>query len=136
MAKSLNVQSQNIRTLDDILSFARYWRDKELPEAVLELLENKGISTKKLIVIHCLQGSIYQEPNGMCWTIFTEEHDFYDLEVVFDAEFKHIVEVSEWKQTTLQYNFSKSNKGIGKGFGYLAIEAQAILNRDNNETEL
>ena len=129
MAKSLNVQSQNVQTLDDILSFARYWRDKELPKAIIAFLEDKGISAKKVIVTQFTEGWFYQEPNGMSWTLFTEAHDFYDLEVIFDSEFKSIVEVSEWKQTTAQYNFSKSNKGFGKGLGYLAIEAQSILNK-------
>ena len=133
MAKPKNIQQQNKETLDSMLACATFWREKGLPYPLKEYLNSVGIDVNRSIVISFMNGFCYQEPFGISCTIMTQEHELYDIEVVFNQEQTEITELSEFNNTTLHYNFSHQNRGIGKGLGYIAIEVLSILNNRKHQ---
>lgn len=128
MAKSKSVQQQNREALDAILACATFWREKGLPYSLKEYLNSIEIDANRLIVISYMSGICFQEPFGMRFTILTQEQGFYDIEVVFNPEYTEITELIEFNNTTVHYNLSHQNRGIGKGLGCIALEALSMLN--------
>ncbi|GGM19708.1 hypothetical protein ACFQDN_25035 [Pseudomonas asuensis] len=123
--RQLNVQEQNALAEHRIYLTASYWRDNELPRALLEFGKKQEISWDKSIILQ-LEKDFPGMPS-LIGTILTDEGRFVDFELETDETHAQLRSVELWEDITDQQNFSTHNKGKGIGYGALALSVQSQL---------
>jgi hypothetical protein len=121
--RQLNVQQQNARTLKAIRSEAEYWRAHAVPEPLRLSALQKNINFETSIVLR-LDINFPGMPN-LWGVLLTHEERFIEFEIDSTED---QVKVYEWKDITETQNLRKHNRGIGAGYGALAIEVLHALN--------
>ncbi len=124
--RQLNVQEQNALSEHGIEKEARYWREKGLPLALEELIENKGIESKKCILQN------YEQDFPGCSTdegiVISEDGRFFEFEADFSKDRTEIVKLYIWEEVTEKVDTSERLKGAGNSTGYLVLKVLGKLN--------
>ncbi len=116
--RRLNVQEQTALSKGAILSEARYWWKNGIPKPLAELFRTKGI--EKYIVLDYEQD--YPGISTDIGLILTSERQFFEFDVDLNAERTELLKVYSWTNVSSKFDIAKGKKGIGKTYGYLAIE--------------
>ena len=124
----LNVQEQLIVKRDAILNEAKYWRQKGIPLPLEIVFKENGINIKECILLDYEQnfpGSSTDE--GI---VLTSKGHFYEFEADLNFDKSELIELYSFIDVTKKYEISAHKKGIGKTYGFLAIEVLQELNRE------
>ncbi|MES3004424.1 MAG: hypothetical protein V4787_27280 [Pseudomonadota bacterium] len=122
MSKQLSVQGQNDRTRARIAQLAAWFAQPRRPVAWLpELLENRGLSSSEGILV---EFSEIPEQNGsFCKGIWlSDSRRFWHFEIVVPRGGPSAVSVEVFRDVTSEISVDAHIPGIGKSFGFLAIE--------------
>jgi hypothetical protein len=128
----LNVHEQNELHTQRLLRFARYWRERGLPERLSLFLGNKGIDPHRCAVL-AFGDEAYMlgYENGMAGRVLSADRKFYDFELQFQSEQSTEPTVHKFENITHVQNMSAHNPGRGKGEGLMATEMLQVLNHES-----
>ncbi|HAS44009.1 MAG TPA: hypothetical protein DCS93_26260 [Microscillaceae bacterium] len=129
--RQFNVQEQVARKKQGIKRFAQYWRQHDLPAPLMQLLASKNIDINTSILIEYDQD--YPGRNTDEGIILTEEGKFFEFEADLDPDRTRLITLELWEDVSHRYEINGRKKGIGKTFGFLALEVLKELN--NKEPE-
>lgn len=124
--RPLNVQEQIDIRKDNILSEAKYWREHGIPKILELLFKEKGIDINKSIVLEYKQD--YPGISTDEGLLLTPEGEFYEFNIDLNSDRTEIVELYSIVNVSERYKVSEHEKGIGKSFGYIAMEILIELN--------
>lgn len=128
-----NVQEQITLTKHGIKTQAQYWRQEGLPLPLIQLFETKGVDVKTSIVLWYDQdfpGSSTDE--GL---LLTEDGRFFEFDVDLNPERSQLVELYLWEDVSHRYEINGHKKGLGKTYGFLAMEVLQELNQERRSTQ-
>lgn len=97
-----------------------YWRKHEIPAALRELGEQKGVNWQASIVVD-LEIDFPGMPQ-LFGLLVTGDERFIRFAIDTDDTHQNVESIDEWIDVTHQQNLSLHNPGIGSGFGALAIK--------------
>jgi len=122
MAIQLNVQQQNSRILQAIRSSAEYWRTHTIPEPLRLSAQQRNVNLETSIILN-LDIDFPGMPS-LFGVLLTSEERFIQFEI---DSIEGKIDVYEWADITDTQNLNKHNRGIGVGYGALAIEVLHAL---------
>ncbi|WP_196889836.1 hypothetical protein [Aureivirga sp. CE67] len=125
--RRLNVQQQIELKKDSILKEAKYWRENRIPKPLEKIFSEKGIEIDQSILLN-----YEQDFPGICTDeglILTSEKVFYKFEADLNSEKTELIELYLFIDISDQFEINEHKKGIGKTYGFLAIEILNELNR-------
>lgn len=103
-----------------ILSEARYWRKNKIPIGLNQVFKEKGIEIIGSVLLE------YDQYLPGCSTdqgiILTSSGEFIAFEVDLNEERTKVIELQTWKNVSKKYEVVEHKKGIGKTYGFLALE--------------
>jgi len=129
--RQLNVQEQMALKKHSIKNFAQYWRENDLPIPLMQLLASKNIDMNTSILIEYDQD--YPGRNTDEGIILTEEGKFFEFEADLDLDRTRLITLELWEDVSHRYEINGRKKGIGKTFGFLALEVLEELNNKDLE---
>ena len=130
MSLKLSVQAQNDATRDRLVGTAIHFRENSVPLCVLKAFAERGIDFSKSVVLYGeTNGTICGYWHGYHGLILTSAKRFFEFEFELDASQSQVIAVHGFCDVTDQQNMSARNRGVGKGFGVIAIEVLEQLNR-------
>lgn len=125
--RQLNVQEQNAVLKNSILCEAYYWRKNEIPEGLCKSMAERGIDSKKCLLLD------YEQDYPGCSTDFgkvvAEDGRFYEFDIDMSTDRKKVIELYEWKEITNSIEINAHKPGTGATWGYLALEVLSELNK-------
>ncbi|OJJ18320.1 hypothetical protein BKI52_26235 [marine bacterium AO1-C] len=129
--RQFNVQEQSLSKKQNINNFAQYWRQHELPAPLMQLFASKNIDMNTSILIEYDQDF----PGGHTdeGIILTEGGKFYEFWADLDPDRTQLITLELWEEVTKRYEINEHKKGIGKTFGFLALEVLKELNTVDDE---
>lgn len=119
--KQLNVQQQNAHTEDAVRKEATYWRAHGVPAELARIGEARGIQWERSIILRLLI-DFPGEPT-FSGNLVTQDRRF----IAFEIDATNEVRVERWEDITGILNFNEHNKGIGVGYGALALKVLSEL---------
>lgn len=126
--KQLNVQEQIAVKKERIIAEATYWRTNEIPSPLWSIFESKGIDVEKSIFLEYEQDFPgLSTDEGI---ILTPDGEFYQFEADLNSERTKLIELYLFQDVSERFEISEHKKGIGKTYGFLAME---VLKELNNE---
>ena len=124
--RRLNVQEQNILKKDQILNEAKYWRINGIPYPLEQLFLAKGIHIDTSILLNYGQDSLgVSTDEGM---VLTADAFFYKFDADLNPNRTALIELYSFVDVSDKFEINKHKKGIGKTYGYLAMEVLKELN--------
>lgn len=129
MSLQRNVQQQNELTFESMLKTAKYFREQGVSRGseVFFAQQNIKLDTSAIVFAQS-DGHMMGFRFGFGGLIVTEQHQFYSFELEMNSTLSEVVFVHKFNEVTAEQNFSKNNKGTGKGIGALTLEVLAELN--------
>jgi len=126
--RRLNVQEQNILIKDGILKSAKYWRVKGIPKPLRQVFEKKGIDFSSLIILD-YEKDVFggSTDEGIFLTV---DKVFYEFDADLNADETELIELYVLRDVSHRYEINEHQKGIGKTYGFMALE---VLNELNEE---
>jgi hypothetical protein len=129
--KRLNVQEQILVKKDKIQSEAKYWRIHGIPKPLEQVLRQKGIDIEKSIFLNYEQG--YPGISTDVGIVLTYDGIFFEFDTDLNTDRTELIELYSFTDVSDRFEIDGNKKGIGKTYGFLAIEVLKEL--DNNENE-
>lgn len=123
--KQLNVQQQNAHTEDAVRAEATYWKVHGAPAELARIGKARGVQWDRSIILRLLID--FPGMPTFCGNLVTQDQRFIAFEI--DATDK--VRVEQWKDITGTLNFNEHNKGIGVGYGALAVKVFRELSAES-----
>lgn len=120
LPRQKNVQQQNSQVENRIRSEAMHWRKHEIPAALREAGEQKGVDWLASIVVD-LDIDFPGMPQ-LFGLLVTGDERFIRFAIDTDDTYQIVESIDEWLDVTDQQNLSLHNPGVGAGFGALAIK--------------
>ncbi|MBX8502988.1 hypothetical protein K5D43_14770 [Pseudomonas cichorii] len=120
--RQLNVQEQNAVVAYKIAKTACTWRERDIPVCLVEYAESQGVDWTDTIVL-----KLEIDFSGMpCLfgLLLTQTERFIAFELDTDIAHRKLQAVDRWEDISDQQDYSVSKKGIGKGFGAIALEVR------------
>ena len=125
--RRLNVQEQIAVRKDSILKEAKYWRDNGVPEPLRKVFTENGIEIEKSIMIEYEQDFPgISTDEGM---ILTEKGKFYEFDVDLNKDRTELIELYSFVDVSDRFEIEEYRKGIGKTYGFIAMEVLNELNK-------
>lgn len=126
MKRRLNVQEQNLLSKEGILKVAKYWRMKGFPIALEVVFREKGIDLDTSIILDYEQN--YPGRSTDEGILLTEEGIFYEFEADLNPDRTKLIELYAFLDVSNRFEICEHKKGIGKTYGFLAMEVLRELN--------
>jgi hypothetical protein len=123
--RQLNVQEQNAVAAYKIAKTASAWRDRSIPACLVEYAESQGVVWSDTIVLE-LEIDFPGMPR-LFGLLLTQTERFIAFEIDTDIAYRKLQTVDRWEDISAQQDYSVSKKGIGKGFGTIALEVRRQL---------
>lgn len=123
-----NVQEQLALKKEVILNEAQYWRKNGIPSPLKSLIEQKGIDMDNAIILYYSQD--FPGINTDVGLILTSDLHFYKFEVDLTPDRTQLISCDVFENVSHKYEVCAHKKGIGKTYGYLAIEVLKQLNEN------
>jgi hypothetical protein len=126
MGLKLNVQDQNKLTEEAIRNCAFYWRKTGIPKALKEYAELNGVHWPKSIIL-----KLEIDFPGMAslfGLLLNQDKKFLRFKLNTDKHHLIVESLEEWMDVTSKQNLNTSNRGIGSGYGALAVKVLQELN--------
>jgi hypothetical protein len=127
LSRQRNVQQQNELSFDQMLGRAQHFRAYGVPVGVRNFLAKRGITIDTSVIVQESDGDMLGLAFGLGGILLTKDQRFFSFELELNAALTDVAIVDEFEDVTSQQNLSSSNKGIGKGFGALAIDVLRAL---------
>jgi len=125
--RRLNVQEQIALRKDSILKEAKYWRDNGVPEPLKRVFAENGIEIEKSIILEYEQDFPgISTDEGM---ILTEEGKFYEFDADLNNDRTELIELYSFVDVSDRIEIEDHKKGIGKSYGFIAMEVLNELNK-------
>jgi hypothetical protein len=129
MSRRLNVQQQNNLTFEAMLSTARHYREIGLAIVLTEFFDARGIDVDESAIVWAqTDGYMLGFPHGLGGLLVTPNKTFIEFELEMNAEHTKVTHVHEYSDVTAKQNMSNHNRGIGRGYGALAVAVLEALN--------
>ena len=126
--RRLNVQEQIAVKKDSILKEAKYWRDNGVPKPLIKVFTEKGIEIEKSIVLEYEQDFPgISTDEGM---ILSENGKFYEFDADLNDDRTELIELHSFVDVSDRFEIEKHKKGIGKTYGFIAMEVLKELNKE------
>jgi hypothetical protein len=129
--RQLNVQEQNAVAAYKIAKTASAWLDTSIPACLAEYAESRGVVWSDTIVLE-LEIDFPGMPR-LFGLLLTQTDRFIAFEIDTDIAHRKLQTVDRWEDISAQQDYSLSKKGIGKGFGAIALEVRRQLLALRNE---
>ena len=110
-----------------MLGRAQHFRAYGVPVGVRNFLAQRGITIDTSVIVQESDGYMLGLAFGLGGILLTKDQRFFSFELELNAALTEVAIVDEFEDVTSQQNVSSSNKGIGKGFGALAIDVLRAL---------
>ncbi len=124
--RRLNVQEQTIVKKDSILQEAKFWRDNEVPEPLKNVFIKNGIEIEKSIILEYKQDFPgISTDEGI---ILSEEGKFYEFDMDLNLDRTALIELYSFIDVSDRFMVEEHQKGIGKTYGFIAMEVLRELN--------
>lgn len=128
--KQLNVQEQNVLLKHKIFTEAQYWREIGISQGLLHLFQSKGIDFSKILLLEYTQDVLGGGTDE--GIVVTEDAVFIEFEADFNYQRTELIELHIWADISETYEISKHKKGVGKTYGFLAMEVLSEINKKND----
>ncbi len=126
--RGLNVQEQLILKKHDILLEATYWRKNSIPSPLGKIFAEKGIDINSSIILEYEQD--YPGISTDEGIVLTNDKRFYKFDVDLNSNRSELVELYSFKDISDKFEVNGNKKGIGKTYGFLAMEVLEELNKE------
>lgn len=120
-----NIAAQNQREADRMRQLTLRFRSREFPEAVYSFLSSMGVDSSQSVVLHASRDE--QGTNPFVGLILSQDGRFFELDIDCDLSGSKVIEELMWIDVTEGQNLRESNRGFGKGTGFIALEVQHEL---------
>lgn len=125
--KQLNVQQQYAHTEDAVRKEATYWRVQGVPAELARIGEARGVQWDRSIILRLLID--FPGMPTFCGNLVTQDRRF----IAFEIDATDEVRVEQWEDITGTLNFNERNKGIGVGYGALALKILRELSTESRD---
>ena len=126
--RRLNVQEQIAVKKDSVLKEAKYWRDNGVPEPLMKVITEYGIEIEKSLILEYEQDYPgISTDEGM---IVTEEAKFYEFIADLNSDRTELIELYSFVDVSDRFEIEQHKKGIGKTYGFIAMEVLKELNKE------
>jgi hypothetical protein len=125
--KRQNVQEQLAKKKASILNEARYWREHGIPKPLEAFLNGKGIEISKSIMLDYEQD--YPGISTDEGIVLTAEGIFYEFSVDLNPDRTELLEIDSFIDISDRFDIDGQKKGVGKTYGFLALEVLQELNQ-------
>ena len=126
--RRLNVQEQIAVKKDSVLKEAKYWRDNGVPEPLMKVITEYGIEIEKSLILEYEQDYPgLSTDEGM---ILTEEAKFYEFVADLNSDRTELIELYSFVDVSDRFEIEAHKKGIGKTYGFIAMEVLKELNKE------
>ena len=126
--RRLNVQEQIAIRRDQIHSEANYWRTHGIPNPLKLVFMEKGIDIDKSIMLDYEQD--FPGISTDVGMVLTLDGNLYEFDADLNPNRTELIELYSFTQISERFEINENKKGIGKTYGYLAIEVLKELNKD------
>ncbi|WP_420460863.1 hypothetical protein [Neolewinella sp.] len=118
--RRLNVQEQIAVKKDSILKEAKHWRDNGVPIPLEKIFKENKIEIAKAIVLKYEQDFPgISTDEGI---VLTQNGKFYEFDVDLNKDRTELIELYSFVDVSNRFEVSEHKKGIGKTYGFLALE--------------
>ena len=129
MAIQRNVEQQNAQLLDQILRTTKRFREVGIADGIRCFFAQHDIDFDRCAVIYGeTESYIFGYQYGFGGLIVSAEGRFFSVDLELNKDKSEVVFVHKFSDVTDEQNFSKHNRGRGKGLGAIALEALSLLN--------
>ena len=126
--RRLNVQEQILVKKYKIYSEAKYWRIHGIPKPLEQVLREKGINIDKSIILNYEQDFLgISTDEGI---VLTTDGIFYEFDADLNTDRTKLIELYSFTDVSEKFEIDEHKKGIGKTYGFLAIEVLKELNSE------
>lgn len=125
--RRLNVQEQIALKKDLILNESKYWRENGIPKPLENICKEKGIEIDRSIIFEYEQD--YPGISTDQGIILTPEGAFYEFDADLNDNRTELIELYSFVDVSDRFEIAEHKKGIGKTFGFLAMEVLTELNK-------
>ncbi len=129
--RRLNVQEQILVEKNKIRSESKYWRTRGIPKPLEQVLKERGIDIDKSIILNYEQD--FPGISTDKGTILTSDEIFYEFEADLNADRTELIELYSFTDVSKRFEIKEHKQGIGKTYGFLAIEVLKELNNEQNK---
>lgn len=128
-----SVQDQNILLRESIRKCAAYFREapEHIPPVLIEVSCAKGVDWSNAILLDL--GVCDPGCSSLTGLLLDQSGRFIEFELDASDDLSSLVELYVWKDISAEQNYSQHNRGIGVGYGALALAVQADLNRPQGQ---
>ena len=125
--RRLNVQEQITVKKDSILNEAKYWRGNGIPEPLEKLFKENGIEIDKSIIFEYEQDFPgISTDEGI---VLTQDGKFYEFDADLNDDRTELIELYSFIDVSDRFEVNEHKNGIGKTYGFLAMEVLKELNK-------
>ena len=126
--RRLNVQEQIAVKKDKIQSVAKYWRTNGISNPLAQVFKEKGIDIDKSIILDYEQD--FPGNSSDEGIVLTPEGTFFEFDADLNSDRTELIELYSLIDVSDRFEIEEHKKGIGKTYGFLAME---VLKELNNE---
>ena len=124
--RRLNVQEQNLVKKDSILKEAKYWRNNGVPEPLKKVFKENKIELDESIILEYEQNFPgLSTDEGI---VLTPKGKFYEFDADLNNDRTELIELYSFTDISNRFEIDEYKKGIGKTYGFLALEVLNELN--------
>lgn len=124
-----SVQDQNALLRESIRKCAAHFREapEQIPPVLIDVACERNVDWSKTILLDLG----VREPgcSSLMGLLLDQSGRFIEFELDATDDLSLLVELYVWKDISAEQNCSQHNRGIGVGYGALALAVQADLNR-------
>ncbi|MDG9855347.1 hypothetical protein N5C93_16330 [Pseudomonas nitroreducens] len=124
-----SVQDQNALLRESIRKCAAHFREapEQIPPVLIDVACERNVDWSKTILLDLG----VREPgcSSLMGLLLDQSGRFIEFELDATDDLSSLVELYVWKDISAEQNCSQHNRGIGVGYGALALAVQADLNR-------
>lgn len=125
--RRLNVQEQITVKKDSILNEAKYWRDNGIPQPLEKIFKEHGIEVERSIMLEYEQDFPgISTDEGI---VLAQDGKFYKFDADLNTNRTELVELYAFIEVSDRFEVNEHKKGIGKTYGFLAMEVLKELNK-------
>ncbi len=123
-----SVQDQNVLLRESIRKCATYFREapEHVPRVLIDLACERDVDWSKAILLDL--GVNEPGCSSLMGLLLDQSGRFIEFELDATDDLSSLVELYVWKDISAEQNCSRHNRGIGVGYGALALAVQADLN--------
>ena len=129
MSVRRNVQQQNSRTFESMLTRAKHFRAHGVAVGIRKFFAMHGIEVDRSAIIWARSESyMLGFEFGLEGMVVTPERKFFFFALELDSLQAEVILVHEFADVTVEQNCSEHNRGTGKGEGALAVAVLEAIN--------